>query len=138
MEKISRGKLYERMGVIFQDSELFNLSVRENLQLGRADAAEEELWEACRMANIEELIAGLPMKMDTLIGEKGIRLSGGQKQRLLLARMFLKAPEVLFLDESTSALDNENEREVMRHILEKWGNCTLIVVDAPQDFPAVL
>ena len=128
MEKISRGKLYERMGVIFQDSELFNLSVRENLQLGRADAAEEELWEACRMANIEELIDGLPMKMDTLIGEKGIRLSGGQKQRLLLARMFLKAPEVLFLDESTSALDNENEREVMRHILEKWGNCTLIVV----------
>lgn len=128
MEKILRIKLYERMGVIFQDATLFNLSIRENLQLGRVDATEEALWEACRMANIDEFVSALPMKMDTLIGEKGIKLSGGQKQRFLLARMFLKDPEVLFLDECTSALDNENEREVLQHILEKWEKCTLIVV----------
>jgi ATP-binding cassette subfamily B protein len=97
------------IGVVSQDPHMFHESIKANLLYARTDATDAELIEACRAAHIHEVIAALPDGYDTVVGERGYRLSGGEKQRLAIARLLLKNPAVMILDEATSHLDNESE-----------------------------
>ncbi|MEP9377801.1 ABC transporter ATP-binding protein [Aquabacter sp. CN5-332] len=120
--------LRRSIGIVQQDVFLFSGTIRENIAYGRLGASEEEVRAAARRAHLDEMIAGLPLGLDTLIGERGVKLSGGQKQRLSIARMFLKDPPILILDEATSALDSETEREIQRSLAElSQGRTTLVI-----------
>ena len=111
-----------------QETCLFNLTIRENLLMGRIDACEKDMAEACSRANILDFIQSLPKGLDTLIGENGIRLSGGQRQRLLIARLLLKDPELIVFDEATSGLDYQNESEILELLLQNLNDRTFLMV----------
>jgi len=111
---VSLDSLRGAIGVVFQDSMLFNRSIRENLLIGKPDATEAELRHACRMAEALEFIEAQPSGFKTVIGERGVNLSGGQRQRLAIARAILKDPPILILDEATSALDAATEAHITR------------------------
>lgn len=120
--------LRELVTVVPQEVYLFNLSVKENLRLSKADATDEEIREAIRNARADTFVDKLPQRYDTLIGERGLRLSGGEKQRLSIAQAFLKNSPVLVLDEASANLDAENERfinEAVKHL--KKGRATLVI-----------
>ncbi|MGM1045666.1 MAG: ABC transporter ATP-binding protein [Bacillota bacterium] len=120
--------LRQQIGIVQQDVFLFDGSIRENIAYGKLDATEEEIWDAARRAQMEDLILGLPDGLNTLIGERGVKLSGGQKQRLSIARMFLKNPPILILDEATSALDTETEAAIQKALNElSQGRTTLVI-----------
>ena len=104
--------LGEVIGVVTQETYLFHTTIRRNLEYGRPDATQEELEAAARAANIHDRIAELPDGYDTIVGERGYKLSGGEKQRLAIARVILKDPRILILDEATSSLDTTSERLV--------------------------
>jgi ATP-binding cassette subfamily B protein len=104
--------LAETVGVVSQETYLFHASVRDNLRFARPDASDEEIEAAARAARIHDLIDSLPDGYDTLVGERGYRFSGGEKQRIAIARTILRNPPVLVLDEATSSLDTETERQV--------------------------
>ncbi|EJL53467.1 ABC-type multidrug transport system, ATPase and permease component [Rhizobium sp. CF122] len=125
MTKVS---LRQQIGIVQQDVFLFGGTIRENIAYGRLGASEGEIVEAARRARLEEMLAGLPAGLDTVIGERGVKLSGGQKQRVAIARMFLKNPPILILDEATSALDTETERAIQRSLGElSEGRTTLVI-----------
>ncbi len=120
--------LRREIGIVQQDVFLFGGTIRENIAYGRLDAPEEDIVDAARRARLDQVIAGLPAGMDTIIGERGVKLSGGQKQRLAIARMFLKNPPILILDEATSALDTETERAIQQSLTElAVGRTTLVI-----------
>ncbi len=112
--QVTLDSLRSSIGVVFQDSLLFNRSIRENLMVGKPDATEAELVKACRMAEALDFILVQPDGFETMIGERGANLSGGQRQRLAIARAILKDPPILVLDEATSALDAATEAKVTR------------------------
>ncbi len=114
--ELSLAELRGTIGVVDQDVYLFSGTVRANILYGKPDATEAELVEAAKLADAYEFILQLPHGFDTEVGERGVRLSGGQKQRISIARMFLKNPPVLVLDEATSSLDNESEQLVKRSL----------------------
>ncbi len=116
------------IGVVFQDSFLFNASVRENLAYARPDATPDEIEAAARAAFIHDFVAGLPDGYDTVVGERGHRLSGGEKQRLAIARVILKNPRVLILDEATSHLDSVSERLIQAALVPLFAGRTSLVV----------
>lgn len=116
------------MGLVTQDSILFNDSVRNNMLVGRPEATENEIIEALRVANAYEFVMGLPEGLDTNIGDGGGKLSGGQKQRLSIARAVLKNPPIMILDEATSALDTESERLVQEALDNMMQNRTSVVI----------
>ena len=101
-----------RIGVVPQDTVLFNDTILYNIRYGRPDATDEEVREAARMAQIDGFIRALPEGYDTMVGERGLKLSGGEKQRVAIARTILKGPPILILDEATSALDSHTEKEI--------------------------
>jgi ATP-binding cassette subfamily B protein len=111
---VSLESLRAAIGVVFQDSLLFNRSIRENLMVGKPDATEAQLYKACRMAEALDFILAQPDGFETMIGERGVNLSGGQRQRLAIARAILKDPPILVLDEATSALDAATEAKIGR------------------------
>ena len=120
--------LRRNIGIVQQDVFLFGGTIRENIAYGRLDASEAAILEAARRAQLDGLLAELPLGLDTVIGERGVKLSGGQKQRLAIARMFLKDPPILILDEATSALDSETEWEIQRALAAlSVGRTTLII-----------
>jgi ABC-type transport system involved in Fe-S cluster assembly fused permease/ATPase subunit len=109
---ITQTSLRAAMGVVPQDTVLFNDTIRYNIQYGRADATSAEVEEAARLAQIDGFIRQMPEGYDTMVGERGLKLSGGEKQRVAIARTILKAPPILILDEATSALDSHTEKEI--------------------------
>jgi ABC-type multidrug transport system fused ATPase/permease subunit len=106
--------LHDAVGVVTQDAHMFHDTIRANLAYARPDASEEELWVALRAAQIADLVTTLPDGLDTIVGDRGYRLSGGEKQRLAIARLLLKAPRVVVLDEATAHLDSESEAAVQQ------------------------
>ena len=125
---LTQTSLREAIGVVSQDPHLFHDSVGDNLLYARPDATPEELEAACRRAQIHDVIAALPEGYDTIVGERGYRLSGGEKQRLAIARMLLKDPAIVILDEATSHLDSENESLVQDALEEALAGRTSIVI----------
>ena len=111
-----------------QENFLFNSTIKENLLLGKPDASMDECVEACKKANIYDFIMSLPQRLDTVIGERGIKLSGGQKQRIVLARAFLKDVEAYIFDEATSALDQYSESLIHEVINKICEDKTIIVI----------
>ncbi|MCE5223054.1 ABC transporter ATP-binding protein/permease [bacterium] len=120
--------LRKQIGCVQQDVIIFWGTVRENIVYGKVEATEEEIWEAAKQARIDDFIRSLPEGMDSFVGERGVKLSGGQKQRIALARVFLKNPPILILDEATSSLDNETEAEIQKAIEVLSKNRTTITI----------
>lgn len=120
--------LRRNVGMVLQDTYLFAGTVRENILYGRPGAGEEEMIAAAQKANAHEFILGLPRGYDTEIGHRGLKLSGGQKQRLNIARVFLKEPPILILDEATSSLDNESERVIQEALEELRRHRTTLII----------
>ena len=116
------------IGLVTQDSILFNDTIRNNVSLGKPDATDEEIMDALKIANAYEFVKDLPEGIDTNIGDSGNKLSGGQKQRLSIARAVLKNPPVMILDEATSALDTESERLVQQALENMMQNRTSVVI----------
>ena len=108
--------LRKNIGIVTQDTYLFNGSLRDNLLYAKPDASEEELIEVCKKANIYDMISALPQGFDTLVGNRGLKLSGGERQRISIARVLLKDPALLIFDEATSALDSISEASIQRAI----------------------
>lgn len=120
--------LRQSISYVPQDPFVFNSSIRENLTIVNPSACDDELWEALEFAAAADFVKNLPQKLDTLIGDRGIKLSGGERQRLVLARAILKKPSILILDEATSALDTENEAKIQKALERIRGKLTLIVI----------
>jgi ATP-binding cassette subfamily B protein len=120
--------LRETVGVVSQDAYLFHDTIRENLLYARPTATEDELIQACKGAQIWSLIESLPSGFDTIVGDRGYRMSGGEKQRLAIARLLLKAPTVVVLDEATAHLDSESEAAVQRALKTALHNRTSLVI----------
>ena len=99
-------------GAVFQDTTLFNDTIRHNLSYVRDGITDEDIKKACHEANLDDFLERLPHGLDTVVGERGLKLSGGERQRLSIARAILADPEILLLDEATSALDSKTERLV--------------------------
>jgi ATP-binding cassette subfamily B protein len=120
--------LRSAIGVVTQDAHLFHDSIRDNLRYARPDATDDQIFEALRAAQISELIEAMPDGLDTIVGERGYRLSGGEKQRLAIARLLLKEPSIVVLDEATAHLDSESEAAVQRALRTAlYGRTSLVI-----------
>ena len=128
VRSVTSASLRDTVGVVTQDPHLFHESIRNNLLFARPEAGEVELWEALASAQIEPLVRSLPLGLDTVVGERGYRLSGGEKQRIALARLLLKSPRLVVLDEATAHLDNESEALVQRALDETMSERTSLVI----------
>ena len=120
--------LRSRIGMVHQETSIFNMTVRENLLVAKPDATPAELEEATRLAYADEFIGHLPQGYDTLLGDRGVQLSGGQRQRIQLAQIFLKNPEILILDEATSALDAKSEQYIQEALRRLAENRTTLII----------
>lgn len=128
IREFSLKSLRENIAVVFQDNFLFSGSIRENIMLGNEHASEEQMWQALKMAYLDDFVTQLQDGVDTQIGERGILLSGGQKQRVAIARAFLKNAPIVILDEATSALDNKAEAVVQKAIENLMQDKTVFVI----------
>ena len=125
---VTQDSLRRAIGVVPQDTVLFNDTIYYNIAYGRPQATRAEVGEAAHLARIHDFIEGLPDGYDTLVGERGLKLSGGEKQRVAIARVILKAPKILVFDEATSALDTKTEREIQASLAEVSAGRTVLVI----------
>ena len=121
-------ELRSLIGIVTQDSHMLHESIASNLRYAKADASDDEMWSACNAAQIGDFIRTLPNGMETIVGERGHRLSGGEKQRLAIARLLLKQPQIVVLDEATAHLDSENEALVQEALKSALAGRTSIVI----------
>ena len=128
LRSLALESLSSLIGMVTQETHLFHDTIRTNLLYARLDATQAELEDACRAANIHDFIANLPDGYDTIAGERGYRLSGGEKQRVALARVILKNPRILVLDEATSSLDSESEALIQEALKRVMAGRTSIVI----------
>ena len=128
LRDVTQESLHDAVGVVTQDAHLFHDTIRANLTYARPEATELELIQACEAAQIWDLISGLPDGLDTVVGDRGYRLSGGEKQRVAVARLLLKAPSVVVLDEATAHLDSESEVAVQRALKTALAGRTSLVI----------
>ena len=126
IRKVTRESLRRSMAVVFQENMLFNMSIRENIRLGKEGASDTEVEAAARKAEIHRYIMSQPQRYDTIVGERGDTLSGGQRQRIAIARAIIRNPSVLLLDEATSALDQTTEAAINRTLLKVAKDRTMI------------
>ena len=126
IRRVTRESLRKGMAIVFQENMLFNMSIRENIRLGKEGASDEEVVAAARKAEIHSYIMSLPQKYDTPVGERGDTLSGGQRQRIAIARAIIRNPALLLLDEATSALDQTTEAAINRTLLNVAEGRTMI------------
>src|SRR5207247_4973952 len=120
--------LREAIGVVSQESFLFNGSIRENLLMGKPTVSDGELWRAVDAANSRQFIERLPDGLESVVGERGVKLSVGEKQRLTIARALLKDPPILILDEATRSVDTATARLIQEALDSLMTNCTFIVI----------
>ena len=125
---LTQSTLAEHIGLVTQETYLFHDTVKANLLYAKADATDAEMVAACQAANIHDMIASLPQAYDTVVGERGYRLSGGEKQRVALARIILKNPSVLVLDEATSSLDSQSEALIQQALDKMFVGRTSVVI----------
>jgi ATP-binding cassette subfamily B protein len=128
VREVTLASLGDSLGIVFQDTFLFHASIRENLLYARPDASDAELVSAAQDAHLNEFIRLLPEGYDTVVGERGHRLSGGEKQRVAIARVILKDPRILILDEATSHLDTISEQLIQAALQELFKNRTSLVI----------
>jgi ATP-binding cassette subfamily B protein len=128
VRELTQESLRRAIGVVTQDAHMFHDSIRNNLRLARPDAAEADMIEALRAAQIWDLVSGLPEGLDTVVGDRGYRISGGERQRLAIARLLLKAPPIVILDEATAHLDSESEFAVQLALATALRGRTSLVV----------
>lgn len=125
---VRQGSLRAAIGIVPQDTVLFNDTILYNLAYGRPEASRAEIEEAARLAHIHDFIEGLPDGYDSVVGERGLKLSGGEKQRIAIARTILKRPRILMFDEATSALDSRTEKEIQANIRELSRDRTTLMI----------
>ena len=125
---VTQESLHQRIGVVPQDTVLFNDTIYYNIAYGRPSASEDEIIAAAKAAKIHDFVMSLPKGYDTAVGERGLKLSGGEKQRVGIARTLLKNPPILLLDEATSALDTDTEREIQAELKAMGKGRTVITI----------
>ncbi|HQZ27850.1 MAG: ABC transporter ATP-binding protein [Verrucomicrobiales bacterium] len=128
IHSLKKSSLRDATGYVTQESFLFNGSVRENLIIAREDATETEMWDALRAANASAFVEALPKQLDTNVGERGVKLSVGEKQRISIARVILKNPPILLLDEATASVDTETEKLIQEALEKLMSNRTSFVI----------
>ena len=128
IKAVRQDSLRAAIGIVPQDTVLFNDTIYYNISYGRPDAGPSEIEEAARLASIDEFVRGLPDGYNTNVGERGLKLSGGEKQRIAIARTILKSPSILIFDEATSALDTQTEKEIQKALAEVSIGSTTIVI----------
>ncbi len=128
IQNVSTDSLFQKISIVFQEVTLFNVSVMDNIRIGRKGATDEEVKKAAELANCMDFIQKLPNGFDTLIGENGAELSGGERQRLSIARAFLKDAPILILDEISASLDVDNEKKIQESLNKLIKNKTVIII----------
>lgn len=128
ISQVTQHSLRQGIGIVPQDTVLFNSTLIENIRYGRPTASDEEIHQAIKLAHLSDFIQSLPDKENTMVGERGLKLSGGEKQRVAIARTILKQPHVLVFDEATSSLDSYSEQQIMAAINEVAANNTSLVI----------
>ena len=126
--EVTQESLRRAIGIVPQDTVLFNESIYYNIQYAQPEASEEDVHNAARMAHIHEFIESLPQGYDTMVGERGLKLSGGEKQRIAIARVILKNPPILIFDEATSSLDSRSEQAILQALKEVAEKNTTLVI----------
>jgi ATP-binding cassette subfamily B protein len=125
---VTQSSVRQAIGIVPQDTVLFNDTIEYNIRYGRPTATADEVHAAARAARIHDFITGLPQGYDTPVGERGLKLSGGEKQRVAIARTLLKNPPIVIFDEATSALDSANERAIQAELRTAAANKTTLVI----------
>jgi ATP-binding cassette subfamily B protein len=128
VRQLQQDSLRRAIGVVPQDTVLFNDSLYNNIAYGRPGASDEDIRRAASLAHLDRFIASLPQGMDTQVGERGLKVSGGEKQRLAIARVILKDPAILLLDEATSSLDSASEQAILAALNEVARQRTTLVI----------
>jgi ATP-binding cassette subfamily B protein len=128
IQDVTQDSLRQAIGIVPQDTVLFNDTIRYNIQYGNLDSTEQEVKEAAALAQIETFIESLPEGWDTKVGERGLKLSGGEKQRVAIARAILKRPDILVFDEATSSLDSSTEQAIQQTLKQVSSATTTMVV----------